>query len=114
MIWAVLALAGLFLWCPLVVTFSTAVLPPVAGDLYIEILAPQRLSLCLGIDVELPFGQELWGQTWWLAAAEFGMSCGVGVEGCMRVYVVILVEVVLTCFVIVIRLPNLSGLCLYL
>lgn len=32
----------------------------------------------------------------------------------MRVYVIILVEVVLTCFVIVIRLPNLSGLCLYL
>ena len=32
MVWAALALAGLFLWCPLVVTFSTAVLPPVAGE----------------------------------------------------------------------------------
>ena len=87
---------------------------PVAGGLYIEILAPQRLSLCLGTDAELPSGQELWGQTWWPAAAEFCMSGRVGVEGCMRVYVIILVEVVLTCFVIVIRLPNLSGLCLYL
>ena len=85
---------------------------PVAGGLYTEILAPQRLSLCLGTAAELPSGQELWGQTWWSAPADFGMSCGVGVEGCMRVYVVVLVEVVLTCFVIVIRLPDLSGLSL--
>ena len=53
---------------------------PVAGGLYTEILAPQRLSLCLGTAAELPSGQELWGQTWWSAPAEFGMSCGVGVE----------------------------------